>query len=89
MQILAFSTGCGELAAPAALRSADACNVDNRLLPEIDHSDAPSASDEKLQMRLRRRGVGEAPVSEDNDKPPNPVADPDAPDPDPTASGGQ
>jgi hypothetical protein len=41
MQILAFSTGCGELAAPAALRSADACNVDNRLLTEIDHSDAP------------------------------------------------
>jgi hypothetical protein len=36
MQILAFSTGCGELAAPAALRSADACNVDNRLLPEIE-----------------------------------------------------
>jgi hypothetical protein len=31
MQILAFSTGCGELAAPAALRGADACNVDNRL----------------------------------------------------------
>ena len=35
------------------------------------------------------RGVGEAPISEDNDKPPNPVADPDAPDPDPTARGGQ
>jgi hypothetical protein len=45
MQILAFSTGCGELAAPAALRSADACNVDNRLLPGCDRYELIVSSD--------------------------------------------